>query len=69
MYNAHWIHSLPYSKFIELTLNLGLNDIAIVPCKNRKKPYNNIVTAHLYNDFISCINKGQLIINDLQNRM
>lgn len=20
MYNAHWIHSLPYSKFIELTL-------------------------------------------------
>lgn len=21
MYNAHWIHSLPYSKFIELTLN------------------------------------------------
>ena len=22
MYNAHWIHSLPYSKFIELTLIL-----------------------------------------------
>ena len=22
MYNAHWIHSLPYSKFIELTLNI-----------------------------------------------
>ena len=22
MYNAHWIHSLPYSKFIELTLTL-----------------------------------------------
>ena len=21
MYNAHWIHSLPYSKFIELTLH------------------------------------------------
>ena len=21
MYNAHWIHSLPYSKFIELTLS------------------------------------------------
>ena len=24
MYNAHWIHSLPYSKFIELTLPLLL---------------------------------------------
>ena len=24
MYNAHWIHSLPYSKFIELTLILLL---------------------------------------------
>ena len=23
MYNAHWIHSLPYSKFIELTLITG----------------------------------------------
>ena len=22
MYNAHWIHSLPYSKFIELTLKV-----------------------------------------------
>lgn len=22
MYNAHWIHSLPYSKFIELTLKI-----------------------------------------------
>ena len=28
MYNAHWIHSLPYSKFIELTLFYAL------PCKN-----------------------------------
>ena len=25
MYNAHWIHSLPYSKFIELTLELQTN--------------------------------------------
>ena len=24
MYNAHWIHSLPYSKFIELTLFYSL---------------------------------------------
>ena len=23
MYNALWIHSLPYSKFIELTLDYG----------------------------------------------
>lgn len=26
MYNAHWIHSLPYSKFIELTLNIRSNE-------------------------------------------
>ena len=26
MYNAHWIHSLPYSKFIELTLNIVLDE-------------------------------------------
>lgn len=48
MYNAHWIHSLPYSKFIELTLFniriLGRNnnflffiyniDISIIKCSN-----------------------------------
>ena len=25
MYNAHWIHSLPYSKFLELTLIILVN--------------------------------------------
>lgn len=34
MYNAHWIHSLPYSKFIELTL------ISIFAIKYRKMEEN-----------------------------
>ena len=29
MYNALWIHSLPYSKFIELTLDLVISDPSI----------------------------------------
>lgn len=27
MYNAHWIHSLPYSKFIELTFVLITKEV------------------------------------------
>ena len=29
MYNAHWIHSLPYSKFIELTLLYVSKDLIL----------------------------------------
>ena len=38
MYNAHWIHSLPYSKFIELTLIKFKNNILFRTLQTIKCP-------------------------------
>ena len=44
MYNAHWIHSLPYSKFIELTLNTFQRQS--VKEQDIKKSCAAIIAAH-----------------------
>ncbi len=49
MYNAHWIHSLPYSKFIELTLNRFHRQS--VKEQDINKSCAAIIAAH---DFIFC---------------
>lgn len=41
MYNAHWIHSLPYSKFIELTLKNGRFEKHFLPYLNKKRCFTN----------------------------
>ena len=38
MYNAHWIHSLPYSKFIELTLNMKVSFYASLTLRRGWNP-------------------------------
>ena len=47
MYNAHWIHSLPYSKFIELTLTYfaDQNKLFSLTQKTHARIYNKCTRA------------------------
>ena len=46
MYNAHWIHSLPYSKFIELTLfKYFTANIRYLPESHQYVPHFIVKTA------------------------
>ena len=62
MYNAHWIHSLPYSKFIELTL-VSSSDVRILitkfcvkfisVSKENKQNCLKVVVAKKFNQIIA----------------